>query len=76
MNKLAAKSLELEKAQHEIELLRDFQNESTVENTNDEDQTQIALELDIVRAEKASLSEEVCFTCVLIFFYLVDCIEQ
>ncbi|KAI6188104.1 hypothetical protein M3Y98_00317800 [Aphelenchoides besseyi] len=57
LNRIAAKELELEKAQHEIEKMRDAHNFSDW-SENGHDSSQIELELEVVRAEKAALSDQ------------------
>lgn len=67
LNRLAAKELELDKARHQIEQLKDFQYESNFEDNADNNQ--LALELDILRAEKANLSDELTALTTKLQYY-------
>ncbi|CAD5221825.1 unnamed protein product [Bursaphelenchus xylophilus] len=59
LNRIAAKELELEKAKYEIEALRDFQTSTDPEQERNE--KELILELELIKAEKAALSDELSF---------------
>ncbi|CAD5215862.1 unnamed protein product [Bursaphelenchus okinawaensis] len=61
LNRIAAKELELEKAKYEIEALRDFQTNTDTDPDQERNEKELILELELIRAEKAALSDELSF---------------